>query len=270
MEKINFKANLSLTEIIRSCFQFVKLEGKTLLGYYLRFVLPLFIPVAYLTYQSDLYLINEVLSTETSQLEEVFLTLEWENLWFAVISQALVWIVFLTITLIYLKSYCNNNSKDLSNKAMWNELLYEFPKVFIVQFLYISIIFFGLASFIIPGIYFGVSLALTATIVVFENSKIFQGIRKSFMLIGTKWFMSLGYLLTFYIVYVVARIVLQLPISIIGSSMYGPDEMTKLSFTVISTLNAIVNMLASIFPIIGSVFLYYTLQQHQKPLNEDK
>lgn len=269
MEKINFRANLSLTEIIRASFQFVKLEGKTLLRYYLRFVLPLFIPVAYLTYHSDLHLINEVLSTDTSQLEEVFATLKWNNLWLVMISQALVWIVFLTITLIYLKNYCNN-SEALSNKAMWSELLYEFPKVFIVQFLYISIIFFGLASFIIPGIYFGVSLALTTTIVVFENSKIFQGIRKSFILTGTKWFMSLGYLLAFYLAYIITRAILQLPISIIGASMSNPGEITKLTFTIVSTLNAIVNMTASILPVLGSIFLYYILLQNIKPIKEDE
>lgn len=270
MEKINFKGNLSLTEIIRASFQFIKLEGKTLLRYYSIFVLPLFIPVAYLTYQSDLYLINEVLGTETSQLEEIFSTLDWENLWLAIISQALVWIVFLTITLIYLKNYCNNDNKALSNKAMWNELLYEFPKVFIVQFLYISMVFFGFISFIIPGIYFGVSLALATTIVVFENTRIFQGIRNSFRLIGTKWFMSLGYLLAFYLVYIVTRIVLQLPISIIGSSIIEPGEITKMSFSIITTLNVAVNMLASIFPIIGCVFLYYILLQQIESLNPDK
>jgi len=90
MGKINFRANLGLAEIIRASFQFVKLEGKALLRYYLRFVLPLFIPIAYLTYHSDLHLINEMLSTDTSQLEEAFATLKWNNLWFVIISQALV------------------------------------------------------------------------------------------------------------------------------------------------------------------------------------
>ena len=153
---------------------------------------------------------------------------------------------------------------------MWNDILYEFPKVFIVQFLYIGMVFFGLVSFIIPGIYFGVSLALTTTIVVFEDSRIFFGLRKSFKLIGAKWFMSLGYLLVFYLIYLAVRTVLQLPISIVGSAISGAEGMSKMSFTITSTLSAIVNMFVSIILILGTVFLYYVLKQHQESLSKVK
>lgn len=269
MEKINLNANRTLSEIIRASFRFLKLEGKTLFKIYSLFVLPLFILVAIITYQSDLFLVNEMMKVDALPLEEIIATLNLKKLWFAIIAQAFVWLVFLSITLIYLKNYSSNSAELLTPKVLWNELVYEFPKVFIVQFLYIGMVFFGLISFVIPGIYFGVSLALTTTIVVFEDSKIFFGLRKSFKLIGAKWFMSFGYLLVFYLIYLAVRTVLQLPISIIDGAINGADEMSKMSFTITSTLSAIVNMFASIIPIIGTVFLYYILKQHEASLSKD-
>lgn len=270
MEKINFNENRNLSEIIRASFRFIKLEGRALLRFYSWFVLPLFIPIVFLTYQSDLHIISEVVNTDPSQLEEVLATLHWRNLWFAILGRVIMWLVFLSVTLVYLRNYCMNDNKKLSNKDMWNEMFYEFPKIFIVQFFYLGMIMLGLVTFIIPGIYFGVSLALATTIVVFEDSKIFHGLRKSFKLIGTKWFMNLGYLSIFYLVYFVLGTALQFPFSIISNNIIGPGEMSKMSFAVIATLNLIISMLASAFPIIGTVFLYYILMQPKESLSESK
>ena len=73
----------------------------------------------------------------------------------------------------------------------------------------------------------------------------------------------------FYLIYLAVRTVLQLPISIIDGAINGADEMSKMSFTITSTLSAIVNMFASIIPIIGTVFLYYILKQHEASLSKD-
>ena len=268
MDKINFNENRNLSEIIQASVQFLKLEGRKLLKYYYWFVLPLFIPVAILTYQSDLHAISGLINNDMEQLEAALSTLNWKKIWFAILAQAFVWLVFLSITLVYLRNYCNNDGKILSNKDMWNEILYEFPKIFIVQFFYISMVIFGLVSFVIPGIYFGVSLALTATIVVFEDSKIFHALSKSFRLIGSKWFMSLGYLFIFYLIYIGARTLLSLPVSIIAGNLGEAGEISKMNFAITSTINAIINMLASIFPILGSVFLYHKLMKDNEISSE--
>lgn len=264
MEKINFNENRNLSEIIQTSVRFLKLEGRNLLKFYSWFVFPLFILVFILTYQSDLHAISGLINNDIEQLEAALSTLNWKKIWFAVLAQAFVWLVFLSITLVYIRNYCDNNGKMLTLKEMWNEILYEFPKIFIVQFFYISMVLFGLVSFIIPGIYFGVSLALTATIVVFENSKIFHALSKSFRLIGSKWFMSLGYLFVFYLIYIGARTLLLLPISIIAGNLGESSEISQMTFAITSTLNAVINMLASIFPILGSILLYYKLIQNKE------
>lgn len=263
MEKINFNITRNLSEIISASIQFIKSEGKTLLKFYSRFLLPLFIPVTILTYQSDLFAIGEVINEDVSQLESLLSTFDLKGILLAMLAQAFTWLVFLSITLVYLRNYCTNNNKVLSVRDMWSQILYEFPKLFIVQFFYLSMVVFGLFSFVIPGIYFGVSLALTATIVVFEDSKIFRAMSTSLKLTRLKWFMSLGYLLVFYLLYIIARTLLQLPITFIGTSISESGELSRMGFTVISTLNAIINMLASIFPILGSVFLYHKLNQER-------
>lgn len=266
MEKINFNESRNLSEIIRSSVQFLKLEGRNLLKYYSWFVFPLFIPVAILTYHSELHAISGLINNDIEQLEASLSTLNWKKIWFAVLAQAFVWLVFLSTTLIYLRNYHNNNGKMLSNKEMWNELLYEFPKIFIVQFFYMSMVIFGLVSFVIPGIYFGVSLALTATIVIFEDSRIFHALSKSFRLIGSKWFMSLGYLIVFYLIYIGARTLLLLPVSIITGNLGEAGEISQMNFAITSTINAIINLFASIFPILGSVFLYHKLMHNNEVL----
>lgn len=263
MEKIDFNQNRNLSEIISSSIQFLKAEGKSLFKFYFRFLFILFIPVAILTYNSDLFAIGELIREDITQLEAMLPSFNLKGVFLAVLAQALAWLVFLSITLVYVRNYCTQNSKPLSNKEMWNQMFYEFPKLFIVQFFYISMFIFGLVTFVIPGIYFGVSLALTATIIVFEDARIFQGLSGSIKLTRSKWFMCLGYLLVFYLVYIVARTLLQLPISFIGTSLSNSGELTRMSFTIVSTLNAIINMLATIFPILGSVFLYHILKQQQ-------
>lgn len=270
MEKINFNINRNVSEIIKASIQFIKSEGKNLLKFYSRFLLPLFIPVAILTYQSDLFAIGEIINEDVSQLEYLLSTFNLKGILIAMLAQAFTWLVFLSITLIYIRNYCTINSKVLSNKDMWSQMLYEFPKLFIVQFFYLSLLVFGLFSFVIPGIYFGVSLALAATIVVFEDSKIFRAMSNSLRLTRIKWFMSLGYLLVFYLLYIVARTLLQFPVTFIGTSISESGELSRMGFTVISTLNAIINMLASIFPILGIVFLYHILKQQQESLTEAK
>lgn len=266
MEKINFNIARNLSEIITASIQFIKSEGKNLSRFYLRFLLPLFIPVAILTYQSDLFAIGEVIKEDVSQLESLLSTFDLKGIFLAMLAQVFAWLVFLSITLVYLRNYCTDNSTNLTTKEMWSQMLYEFPKLFIVQFFYLSMLVFGLFSFVIPGIYFGVSLALAATIVVFEDSKIFSAMSNSIRLTRIKWFMSFGYLLVFYLLYIIARTVLQLPITFIGTSLSNAGEVSRMGFTIISTINAIINMLASIFPILGSVFLYHILKQLQAPL----
>lgn len=270
MEKINFNINRNLSEIISASINFIKSEGKNLLKFYSRFLLPLFIPVAILTYQSDLFAIGQVINEDVSQLESLLSTFDLKGVLLPLLAQAFTWLVFLSITLVYIRNYCTDKSKVLSYKDMWSQMLYEFPKLFIVQFFYLSMLIFGLFSFVIPGIYFGVSLGLAATIVVFEDSKIFRAMSNSLRLTRIKWFISLGYLLVFYLLYIVARAVLQLPITFIGTSLSESGEVSRMGFTIISTLNAIINMLASIFPILGSVFLYHILKQHQESLAETK
>ncbi|HLW14882.1 MAG TPA: hypothetical protein VKX30_05230 [Flavobacteriaceae bacterium] len=261
MEEINFNESRNLSEIIRTAVQFLKLESRNLLRYYTWWVFPLFIPLAILTYHSELHAISGLINNDMEQLEAALPTLDWKKIWLAVLAQAFVWLVFLSVTLVYLRNYSNNKGRLLTNKEMWNELLYEFPKIFIVQFFYISMVIFGLVSFVIPGIYFGVSLALATTIVVFEDSKIFHALSKSFRLIGSKWFMSLGYLFVFYLIYIGARTLLLLPVSLIAGNLAEAGEISQMNFAITSTINAIINMLASIFPILGSVLLYHKLMK---------
>lgn len=262
MKKIDFNINRNLSEIINASLQFLKVEGKSLFKFYSRFLLPLFIPVAILTYQSDLFAVGEVINEDVTQLESLLSTFDLKGILLAMLGQAFTWLVFLSITLVYLRNYCSDNT-PLSYREMWSQMLYEFPKLFIVQFFYLSMLVFGLFSFVIPGIYFGVSLALAATIVVFEDSKIFRAMSNSLRLTRIKWFMSLGYLLVFYLLYIVARTLLQLPITFIGTNLSESGELSRMGFAIISTLNAIINMLSSIFPILGSVFLYYILKQNK-------
>lgn len=267
MQKINFNEYRRLPEIIHASFQFIKTEGKSLFKYYFRFLLPLFIPVAILTYQSDLFAINEVIQEDVTQLESMLSSFELKGILLAMISQAFTWLVFLTITLVYLRNYISGE-KALSFHEMWHQMLYEFPKLFIVQFFYLSLVFFGLISFVIPGVYFGASLALTATIVVFEDAKIFRAMSNSLKLTRAKWWMSLGYLLAFYLLYIAVRSLLQLPITFIATSLNNTEELTKMSFTIRATIEAIINMFASILPILGSVFLYYLLMQYKSTTAE--
>lgn len=259
MEKIDFNTNRNLAEIITDTVQFIKHEGKSLFKFYLVFVLPLFIPIAILTYQSDLFILGEAINEDIKNIESMMPNLNMKGIIIVALAQALAWIVFLATSLVYIRNYNTPNSEPLSTKEMWNQMFYEFPRLFIVQFFYFSLVFFGLVSFILPGIYFGVSLALTATIAVFEDARIFQAFSKSMRLVRTKWLQCLGYLIVLYLIYIGAGMLLQIPVKYIGTSLQKAGELTNKSYAIIASTTAFINTVASIFPVLGSVFIYASL-----------
>lgn len=266
MEKINFNENRNLSEIFISSLQFIKSEGSSLFKFYIRFLFPLLIPLAIFTYQSDLIEITEIINKDISELESAISNIDINKLWMVGLSQAFVWLVFLTITLIYIRNYCSDNSQPLSNKEMWNQMLYEFPKIFIVQFFYVFMVFFGTLSFVIPGIYFAITFALATTILVFNDTRIFQAFSLSLRLTFKKWFKVLGYLLIIYLIYFVARIILQFPFSLILTRLSDAGDLSRLSFTILNIFNSIINLFSSLFLVLGTVFLYYILDQHTEPI----
>lgn len=264
MHKTDFFEIRNLSEIVTDTVKFIKQEGISLLKCYLLFVFPLFIPIGILIYQSDLFIIGEAANTSIESLESMMSSIDMKGILIVALAQAIAWIVFLSITLVYIKNYLTPNSNPLSYREMWSLMIDEFPRLFIVQFLYFSLVFFGLISFILPGIYFGVSLALTASVVVFEDTKIFQGLSKSIRLVRLKWFSCLGYLIVFYLIYMGASILLQFPVKYIGTSLHEAGELTNKSYSIIASFTAFLNSILSIFPVIGSVFLYFSLKKTQE------
>lgn len=263
MHKINFNEDRTIGEVIHSSVQFLKEEGIALLKLYFKFLFPLFILLAFLTYRSDLLEVSQIINLETdfTDLENLFNGINLKSIWLVGIIQAFIWLIFLTVTLIYVKNY-HLHSQKTSFREMWGQLLYEFPKVFILQFFYLSMIFFGIVSFVIPGIYFGVSFALATTILVFQDTRVFQAMHLSLRLTIKKWFKTLGYLFIFYLVYLVVRILLQLPFSMIMNQLIENQEnLNRFAFTTLNIFNSVINILSSIFPILGTVYLYFILSQ---------
>lgn len=266
MKKINFNENRNLSGILNDSIQFIKLEGKTLFRFYFRFLLPLLVPLAFFTYQADLLEITKIINIDPTQLESLLGQIDLPKIWLVILNQALIWLVFLSVTLIYIRNYCDPKSKELSHQEMWSQMLYEFPKIFIIQFFYLGMLFFGLVSFIIPGIYFGVSFALATVILVFKDTRIFEAMSLSLRLVIKKWFKVFGFLFLLYLISFVVRILFQLPFSMIADGIEKSGELSKISFTILNSFQTLINLFASLFPVIGSVFIYYILEYHTEPI----
>lgn len=268
-EKILLDKNRNIAQVVSDSFKFIKQEFSGLISHYLVFIAPLFIGLIYLAAKSDLLVFQQKAlelsnETEVEAFQELLREINLNSVWLVGLTMGLIGLVFLGVTLIYLRNYHFNPEEKLSYSEMGSQLLYEFPKLFIVQFFYLSMSFFGMMTFLLPGIYFLITFSIASIIMVFEDEKIFRSFSKSIRTTHKSWFTFFWHTINIFLVYMAISFILRLPISLLIKKLYPLEEMTAFQFAFSVGIESFINILASAIALIGMSMLYFGFTNHRQ------
>lgn len=268
-EKILLDKNRNIAQVVSDSFKFIKQEFSGLISHYLVFIAPLFIGLIYLAAKSDLLVFQQKAlelsnETEVEAFQELLREINLNSVWLVGIAMGLISLVFLGVTLIYLRNYHFNPEERITYSEMGSQLLYEFPKLFIVQFFYLSMSFFGMMTFLLPGIYFLITFSIASIIMVFEDEKIFKSFSKSIRTTHKSWFTFFWHTINIFLVYMAISFILRLPISLLIKKLYPLEEITAFQFAFSIGIESFINILASAIALIGMSMLYFGFTNHRQ------
>lgn len=269
---IQFRKQRELGEILNDTFAFIREEWRTLFGLIFRLAGPalLLVVAAYVYYmQTTLGSIGGLGANPYMDSPEMF----GMSLILAVLVLLIAAVVYYSLlygtVLSYIKSYIINNGnvdvqqvKDQTRKDFWS--------LTGLNFLNGIIIVFGAILCFFPGIYLGIVLATSFSILMFERKAPTDAISASFNLIKGEWWITFATLLVMGILYYLILIIFQIPQYIyffiqgltmsqeIGSD---PTQMFDWVYVALSSIGVIAQYLLQTFLVISTAFVYFNLNE---------
>jgi hypothetical protein len=174
------------------------------------------------------------------------------------------------ITLGYIKSYIENNGV-ITREIVWTNSKQYLLKILGFGFVTTIIVFFASILFVIPGIYFAISLSLVFTIGVVEDETIGTSISRSMYLIKDYWWITFGGLLLIGLITYIIVIVFAIPnlIMVFINTLLTVQNKTTpgLLFNIIQIICSIIyamGFLMYFIPIIYLAFHYHNLVERKE------
>lgn len=267
-EKVLLDKNRNISLLIVDSFKFLRQEFRGLIQHYLVFVAPLFLGLGYLIQNSDILELQKTVQeisneTDVEIIQDVLRSIDMNPIWLIGLGFSFIGLIFLGVTLIYIRTYHLNASYKLSISEMGSQLLYEFPKLFIIQFFYLSMALFGLMTFLIPGVYFLVTFSIASIHMVIEDDKIFKSLSQSIRISHKSWFTFLWYSINIFIAYAVVSFILRAPISYIISRLYPLEEISSQEFAISASIESFINLLCFSIALVAMSMLYFSFKNHR-------
>jgi len=262
---IQFKKERDLGLMITDAFKFIREEWKPFFTSVIKISLvPILLVIALIIFFSISF--SDVLAVflDLDNLEnppsiavnyEFFFTLLSITLLLYLIANAMV----TASSMYYLKSYVENQGtvnydrvKQLTFSKFWSFVG--------LSLLSGTIVFVGLLFCFLPGVYFGVILSLSPSLIVFCEKGILDAIHEAFIFVRGHWWETFGILLVIFMIVIILNYVTQIPATVYqfiraGTSFIDGTKPAKM----VNQFKDPVYLFLLIFSYFAK-FLFYTLQ----------
>ena len=267
---IEFKKQRELGEILTDTFAFLRNQFKPLMGTFLKIVGPYLLVFLiamgfYIHSFRSLFNFNE---SANESFVSISMALSFLVLF---ISGILAYTLSQSTVLFYIKSYANN--KGVANFAEVRKDVYGSLLNFIgLGFLVGVSIVAGLFACCIPGIFLYVPLALSFSIMVFNQKGATESYGYSFTLIKDEWWMTFASLFVVGLIVGIAGYAFNLPATLYSwlkmGILSGEIDAESMSdgffdpiYILLSLLGNLAQFLLNIISIIAGVIIYFNLNE---------
>ena len=266
---IEFKKQRNLGEILSDTFAFIRSEFKPFCSTFFKIVGP-YLVVMLICYALYMYkfgdLLNFNIESSNGALEGVLLFVVGAAF---VMSIIIAYVLSQATTLIYIKSYANNNGTinfEEIKKGVYGAF-WQFIGLGILVGLCVGA---GLMACLIPGIYLYVPLILSFSILVFNRKGATDAFSYSFTLIKDHWWITFASLFVVGIIVSVAGYAFALPGTIYTYAKMGifSGEIDAENFSIVDPItilfgiiSTLAQFLLNIISVVASVLIYFDLNE---------
>lgn len=272
-EYIEFKKQRELGEILSDTFAFLRAQFKPFFSTYLKIVGP-YLLVMMITLALYMYFVgngfnNIIYNTSTNEATS-FATMFAIGIMY-VVAFVLVYVMSQSTVLHYIKSYANGKGK-IDEQEIKSEVYKRFGSFLGLGFLAAISVFAGLMFCFIPGIYLYVPLALSFSILVFDNKGATDAYGYSFTLVKDEWWMTFATLFVVGIIVAVASYAFAIPTVIYQYAKMGvlSGEMDAESmmdvfkdpiYLLLNMIGTLAQFFLNLISVIAGVFIYFNLNE---------
>jgi hypothetical protein len=269
-EKIQFKKQRDIGEIITDTFKFIREEWKPLGTLILKIAGPaLFVLVV----AASIYTQTAVGSFGTFDTFNTNQSFSMSTVVISVLVMLLAMVAYFSLlygtVLHYIKSYVNNNGKVIPAEVT-DGVRSEFWSLIGLGFLIGIIVGIGFMLCVIPGIYAGVALGTAYAIHIFQNRAVDDTISYSFKFIKNEWWITFATYIVIYIIFYIVNLIFQLPLIIytmantfasIDTISANPTDMFDWLYTALNAISLIAQYLLQSILVIATAFVYFNLNE---------
>ncbi len=209
-ETIHFKKQRELGTILTDIFKFIRLNWKPLFTLIIKIAGPALLVLigAYIYYMQTIF--GNLGILQGFEAFDNLGTTTILSLFFLLVSAIVYYSLLNGVVLHYIKSYIKNNGA-VSNEEVTAGVRDDFWKLLGTSFLVGIITGFGMLFCVIPGIYLGVILSTSYSIMVFERREVTDTISYCFNLIKNEWWITFATLIVVFLLYYFMMMIFQVP-----------------------------------------------------------
>lgn len=264
MDKFVFKKIRDIGDILTDTFQYIRIHYLTLGKGLLFFVLPIYLINFFVLKDYFGELIQQIFSGNP----DAFATLiDWR--YFAGIFLGMLGSAALggvTLTHIQLTEQEESAEPDRILQDLIPSVLNFLALSIILGF----ILFISAFFFLIPAIFLGIKLSLSAPILILENRSITEAMARSWELTKDYWWNTFGVIVIFYILILIISWAFAIPISIFSILANDTGMETAVNPSVFSNLYLVINGILSAISSLATAIMYIGLSLHFFNLQERK
>lgn len=266
---IEFKKQRELGEILSDTFAFLRNEFKPFFNTFFKIIGP-YLVVLLISYGMYMYMIGDFFNFDVQSSNEALNGL----FLFAVVatfvlSMIVTYVLSQATTLFYIKSYANNKGHidfDEIKKGVYASF-WSFLGLGILVVICVGV---GFMLCIIPGVYLYVPMALSFSIMVFNQKNISEALGYSFTLVKDNWWATFAALFVIGLIVYVASMAFSIPATIYNYAKLGifSGEIDAENFTTadpvslfLGALSTLAQFLLNLISIVASVLVYFNLNE---------
>nr|WP_299383608.1 hypothetical protein [Allomuricauda sp.] len=268
---IEFKKQRELGEILSDTFGFIRNQFKSFFGTILKIVGP-YLVVMLISLGFYYYFIGDMLTFNVETSNELFNPIMMVLVFFVFfIAIIAAYVMAQATVLFYIKSYANNKGTIVFDEIKKN-VYTHFWSFIGLGFLVAISLAVGFVLCFIPGIYLYPILALSFSIMVFNQKGVSDAYSYSFTLIKDNWWITFATFLVIGIIVGIASYAFSIPAYIYMmvkmGTMAGAADPAALSggifdpiYILLNLLSVSVQFLLNIITLVAGVFVYFNLNE---------
>lgn len=275
-EYIEFKKQRELGDILSDTFAFLRSQFKPFFTTFFKIVGPYLLVMmiclaAYMYFAGDSF--NTILAgagtgsfDETANFATIFVVAI-----LYMISLVTVYVMSQSTALHYIKSYANGKGETNFDEIK-SDVYKRFGSFLGLGFLVVLSVMVGILVCCIPGIYLWVPLALSFSILVFDQMGATESYGHSFKLVKDEWWITFVTLVIVIIIVTIASYAFSIPMAIYqyvkmgvfsgeldAESMY--DIFQDPIYLILNMISAVAQFLLNLISVIAGAFIYFNLNE---------